>query len=654
MSRRTRPRPRAPPPTRPLFITPAPPHDRGAEGLAWIWRGPGAPGGALLPAGGLSREHRVNIAVKNPGIYRISTTTLGLPVVVGADAMEPRARRVAAAALLVVAWFGVLAPLHKAQSPAALDAVGAKPNNAAPPGEDAGGDADALATATATIPDADALMPLYATVAVKFGSDFVGSTLSVSVEYKPRKGSSLPSLWTAPETFLVDGMSATYSVDLFRLRAAQDYVYRVFAAAEGAAAVEVAGGYFTAQSTGWHRFDSGAYAAVSGDAPSFEVGAFAVYPSYTAHEQAKQWFQGLVAVDAEGWVVWMYSLCMLEAWDFLPDHTIALIARSDGSCSELTDHGKGTSAKSFKGEDGSLYEANSQLQKILPDGTLVTQFIESCGDGPLNFNKLSHECRVDKNSKDLQVLRAYVVDDLAAARAACAAAAEAGDLEARRENRRRFHSDVAERPLRSFLLTPLDEPRCHAGLRGLLASGSPLGDVFERACGGDDAQFYDFNALRTERGSPRQPVHWDTPFQERPPLYTAFVALQRVTREMGATLFLPGTHALDDGTRRGFDAGGAAKRAALEGARVFDGVLEPGDVTIFDMRVLHCGQPNLADLGDQRFFLNFTFCNPRADCSDLGHAPCIRPGYARRMTLADVRAQLASAAPFADLGDGLR
>ena len=149
-------------------------------------------------------------------------------------------------------------------------------------------------------------------------------------------------------------------------------------------------------------------------------------------------------------------------------------------------------------------------------------------------------------------------------------------------------------------------------------------------------------------------MHWDTPFQERPPLYTAFVALQRVTREMGATLFLPGTHALDDGTRRGFDAGGAAKRAALEGARVFDGVLEPGDVTIFDMRVLHCGQPNLADLGDQRFFLNFTFCNPRADCSDLGHAPCIRPGYARRMTLADVRAQLASAAPFADLGDGLR
>ena len=136
------------------------------------------------------------------------------------------------------------------------------------------------------------------------------------------------------------------------------------------------------------------------------------------------------------------------------------------------------------------------------------------------------------------------------------------------------------------------------------------------------------------------------------------------------------------------------------------------------MRLLHCGTPNQALLGDRRYFLNFTFCNPRtelrrinhrggddrinhrggddadfdpgADTSDLGHVPCIRPGYDRRrrhhwrdearlgrafrgasssrlprrrassvrrykrkMTLADFRAQLASAAPFADYGDGL-
>ena len=71
-------------------------------------------------------------------------------------------------------------------------------------------------------------------------------------------------------------------------------------------------------------------------------------------------------------------------------------------------------------------------------------------------------------------------------------------------------------------------------------------------------------------------------------------------------------------------------------------LLEPGDVTIFDMRLLHCGTKNLvADAGGRtRYFLNFTFCNPRADQSDLGHVPCIRPGYERRMTLRDARAPL--------------
>jgi len=152
-------------------------------------------------------------------------------------------------------------------------------------------------------------------------------------------------------------------------------------------------------------------------------------------------------------------------------------------------------------------------------------------------------------------LRAYAIADLAAARRACAGAADA-DRSA--ETGARFHAS-AEGPLRSFLLTPLDEPACHEGLRGLLARGSPLGDVFERACGGDDALFYDYNALRTERGSPRQPVHWDTPFQALPPLYTAFVALQDVTREMGATLFLPRTHTLTAAPRASTPARAAGR-----------------------------------------------------------------------------------------------
>lgn len=321
--------------------------------------------------------------------------------------------RVAAAALLVVAWFGVLGPLHGRQAglrASLLDAAPADGGDAADGGQpvaasDASDDGiSAVATASVSLPATDALMPLYATVDVVFGSALSGD-VDVSVQYEPRHGSGkLPSLWTASETVGVSGDATAYSVRLFRVRANTEYVYRVYARPAGGVAAVAASGHFFSNPTGWQRFDHGAYAAVSGETPAVEVGAFAVYPSYSAHDQPKQWFQGLLGVDAEGFVVWMYSLYMLEAWDFLPDSTIALIARSDGSSSVLTDHGKGTAAKSTLGADGEVYEANSQLQKIGPDGELVSQFIQGCADGPLNFNKLSHECRVDKASAGLRVL----------------------------------------------------------------------------------------------------------------------------------------------------------------------------------------------------------------------------------------------------------
>ena len=161
-------------------------------------------------------------------------------------------------------------------------------------------------------------------------------------------------------------------------------------------------------------------------------------------------------------------------------------------------------------------------------------------------------------------------------------------------------------------------------------------------CGGDDAVFYDYNACarsRAARGSPST----DTPFQETPTSFTAFVALQTVTAAMGAPRsFLPGTQVPD--SRREFDAsraghGAARRRCCARPTRAATRccwAARYGDVTIFDMRLLHCGTKNLvADAGGRtRYFLNFTFCNPRADQSDLGHVPCIRPGYERRMTLA--------------------
>ena len=302
------------------------------------------------------------------------------------------------------------------------------------------------------------------------------------------------------------------------------------------------------------------------------------------------------------------------------------------------------------------------------------------------------------------LLREYVVEGVDKARRAVEAASDPAD-----ESMKRFHA-TTEQPSRSFFKPRLDDPTIHAGLNELLREDSKLGDLFALACGGDDAVFYDYNALRTEPGCARQPVlwrrpvfditmaslrwradlattppprrrrdafprnarrppphaiaaiggtqvHFDTPFQETPPLFTAFVALQTVTAAMGATLFLPGTH-LRCPSRCEFDAsrsGTERRDAMLRAADARYALLEPGDVTIFDMRLLHCGTKNLvADAGGRtRYFLNFTFCNPRADQSDLGHVPCIRPGYERRMTLRDARAELLCASPFAALGDGL-
>ena len=332
------------------------------------------------------------------------------------------------------------------------------------------------------------------------------------------------------------------------------------------------------------------------------------------------------------------------------------------------------------------------------------------------------------------------------ARRAVLAASDPAD-----ESMKRFHA-TTEQASRSFFKPRLDDPVIHAGLNELLSEDSKLGDLFALACGGDDAVFYDYNALRTEPGCARQPVlwrrlvfdftmacrgdgvqiwpphrlravdstrspemraaprmpsphaqvHFDTPFQETPPLFTAFVALQTVTAAMGAPLcinqilaaartrltgFMHRRHALSPGNappvplavriRREPRWHGAARRDAARGRRAVCAARagrrhdlryasaalrheEPGrrrgradpPIPVWKSTSESGSAPRISFL-HTGYFLNFTFCNPRADQSDLGHVPCIRPGYERRMTLRDARAELLCPSPFAALGDGL-
>ena len=108
------------------------------------------------------------------------------------------------------------------------------------------------------------------------------------------------------------------------------------------------------------------------------------YPGF-ASPLGDKFFEGLLAIDAEGYVVFMYSSCALEAWDRWPNGDIVALARSGGGCDA------GAAPAGFADAGGS---ANSRLNVIGPDGELRAQYVAACGDSPMNFNMVSHEAAV--------------------------------------------------------------------------------------------------------------------------------------------------------------------------------------------------------------------------------------------------------------------
>ena len=82
---------------------------------------------------------------------------------------------------------------------------------------------------------------------------------------------------------------------------------------------------------------------------------------------------------------------------------------------------------------------------------------------------------------------------------------------------------------RCDLLLPLRGPVV-AALEELLGAGSVLGELLEEIVG-PDAVFNELACLISEPGSKQQPIHPDTPYTPRPPLFAAFVA--RVVERVG-------------------------------------------------------------------------------------------------------------------------
>jgi len=154
-------------------------------------------------------------------------------------------------------------------------------------------------------------------------------------------------------------------------------------------------------------------------------------------------------------------------------------------------------------------------------------------------------------------------------------------------------------------------------------------EVLRTTCG-EDAELVELAALVSDPGSTRQPVHPDTAYRRDPSVFTCFVALQDVERDMGPTLFIPGTNNAQAHVefREGQERGGPVLQRPYE-----LGVISRGDATLFDSRTLHCGTENESARRRVLFYFSFQRSaseNPNAAIST------IRTELRGKYTLADL------------------
>ena len=203
---------------------------------------------------------------------------------------------------------------------------------------------------------------------------------------------------------------------------------------------------------------------------------------------------------------------------------------------------------------------------------------------------------------------------------------------------------------RCDLQLPLDAPEVAAALRCLLCGAGGKVSNLMAAHFGEQSTLFELAALISEPGAPRQTLHPDTPLQDDAPLATAFIALQDVSEDMGPTTFIPGSHLEELHDRFDDDD---ERDEMLRTSKCSVALLNAGDASVFDSRILHCGGENRAATGSTRVLFYVTFRNPEAEW--VGNVGSIRPGYVGKLTLQQMRERLDAGDdnPFAHLGSGL-
>ena len=172
-----------------------------------------------------------------------------------------------------------------------------------------------------------------------------------------------------------------------------------------------------------------------------------------------------------------------------------------------------------------------------------------------------------------------------------------------------------------------------------------VGDALLDACGAD-AELHELAALVAADGAEPQPLHADTLWSEEVCLMTSFVALQPVSRYMGPTRFLRGSHTAEaHEALEKQDEDGEEGDGFLSASQPACGLLDAGDATLYDGRLLHGGSARQRSTGDatqeeMRVLFYATFRRRGADVDELcnDEAYSLLGRYRGRFSLGELRA----------------
>ena len=161
---------------------------------------------------------------------------------------------------------------------------------------------------------------------------------------------------------------------------------------------------------------------------------------------------------------------------------------------------------------------------------------------------------------------------------------------------------------RQDMFLPLSDDLVRKGLKEAFTTLRPLLEETVTL----DGMIHEISSFIGDEGAPRQCVHADTivlpcpqyPQASMEPLYTVFIALQDIDDAMGHTVFYPRTHTPETHLMWNAAQKKAASPAFVKNLKAVQSNLKKGDVSIFDSRLLHCGDSN--DSEKRRLLFYFT------------------------------------------------